>query len=322
MLERCLFCRSGFRPNGQLQYMPVARRLAYDPSRGRLWVICGACGRWSLVPIELRWEVVEELEGLYRQSSLAARSDSIGLFTQGDLRVLRIGNAGPRDEAWWRYGRQFRGRRLVRRPLVIGGIAGATALVAFAGGPVWWGAALSSIPVSFALATEVGRRVKFGSVLWRGHLECPKCGALHDQLPFSQFRRFELVPGGPYGEVALRIPCRKCDRWSLRLEKLEAQHVIQRALARRHFFGAPKKRIQEAFGLIEADGSARDFLLRIATERRRFRDYDAPELAALEMAIGDAAEARVAAMKLDEQKETWAREEELAQIIDGELTPV
>jgi hypothetical protein len=40
------------------------------------------------------------------------------------------------------------------------------------------------------------------------------------------------------------------------------------------------------------------------------------------MAVSDAMEARLAAMTLEEQKATWSKEEELARIIDQELTPV
>ena len=34
---------------------PVGRRLAFDPAKGRLWVVCRSCERWNLTPLEERW---------------------------------------------------------------------------------------------------------------------------------------------------------------------------------------------------------------------------------------------------------------------------
>lgn len=37
MLRRCLFCLQGFGENSIVEAFPGARRMAYDPARGRLW---------------------------------------------------------------------------------------------------------------------------------------------------------------------------------------------------------------------------------------------------------------------------------------------
>ena len=58
----CLVCSTPFEANEELEHAPHAYRLAFDPSRGRLWAICQNCRRWSLMPIEGRWEGLEELE--------------------------------------------------------------------------------------------------------------------------------------------------------------------------------------------------------------------------------------------------------------------
>lgn len=97
-----------FKPNHLLKQFSLARQLAYDPGRGRLWVIFRQCGRWCLVPIESRWEAVEELEAVAERIGLTARTDGIGLVTQQGVRILRVGAGGVRQEAWWRYGREFR----------------------------------------------------------------------------------------------------------------------------------------------------------------------------------------------------------------------
>ena len=69
MYTRCLVCATPFEANDQLEHLPNGRRLAFDPGRGRLWAICRTCRRWSLTPIEERWEALEELEKLTRDKA-------------------------------------------------------------------------------------------------------------------------------------------------------------------------------------------------------------------------------------------------------------
>ena len=64
MYTHCLVCATRFEPNEELEHLPAGRRLAFDPNRGRLWAICPTCKRWSLTPIEERWEALEELDKL------------------------------------------------------------------------------------------------------------------------------------------------------------------------------------------------------------------------------------------------------------------
>ena len=62
MFKRCLFCRREFRKNRSLGHLRLGRRFAFDPVRGRLWVICEECHRWNLYPVEDRGEALYELE--------------------------------------------------------------------------------------------------------------------------------------------------------------------------------------------------------------------------------------------------------------------
>jgi len=62
MYATCLFCHSGLGKNEVVEEFPVGRRLAFDAANGRLWVVCGACGRWNLSPLEERWEAIETCE--------------------------------------------------------------------------------------------------------------------------------------------------------------------------------------------------------------------------------------------------------------------
>ena len=110
MYTSCLFCHSDLGANHQLPTFPVGRRLAYDPKKGRLWVICTQCGRWNLTPLEERWEAIDDSERLFRGTRLRMSTDNIGLARfRGGFELVRVGEALLPEIASWRYG-----TRLVR----------------------------------------------------------------------------------------------------------------------------------------------------------------------------------------------------------------
>ncbi len=108
--------------------MPVGRRFAFDPSAGRLWVICSACARWNLVPFESRLETIDDCERTFRLTRTRFSTDHIGLARlHNGMALVRIGHALRPEFASWRYGRMFRRRRLGLAGLdreVAGGMAG------------------------------------------------------------------------------------------------------------------------------------------------------------------------------------------------------
>lgn len=110
MYTACLFCHSDLGANHFLSTFPVGRRLAFDPKRGRLWVICTRCGRWNLTPLEERWEAIDDAERLFRGTRLRMATDNIGLARfRGGFELVRVGPALLPEIASWRYG-----ARLVR----------------------------------------------------------------------------------------------------------------------------------------------------------------------------------------------------------------
>jgi hypothetical protein len=87
----------------------VGARLAFDPARGRLWVLCQRCGRWNLSPLEDRWEAIEDAERHFHGSLVRVSTDNIGLAEVDDgLTLVRIGRAPGPELATWRYGRLLR----------------------------------------------------------------------------------------------------------------------------------------------------------------------------------------------------------------------
>ena len=112
MYTSCLVCATPFEANEQLEHLPHGQRLAFDPARGRLWAVCRTCRRWSLTPIEDRWEALEELEKLVKDKArLLSKTDNIALLRSGPLEIVRVGKAELTEEAWWRYGRELTSRK-------------------------------------------------------------------------------------------------------------------------------------------------------------------------------------------------------------------
>ena len=146
MYDRCYVCERSLGRNDVLATLSIGRRLAFDPDRGRLWVVCPRCGEWNLTPLEERWEAVEACERLFTAATARASSAHIGLAHTPGLELLRVGSAALRDElANWRYGTRLRRRR--RRTAVLfsaAGVAGGAAI----GGALLGGVATGSLAVA------------------------------------------------------------------------------------------------------------------------------------------------------------------------------
>jgi hypothetical protein len=121
MYSTCLFCHSPLGANDAIEHLPIGRRLAFDPAKGRLWVVCRKCERWNLTPIEERWEAIEECTRAFGGTKLRVSTDNIGLAKLHEgLELVRIGAPQRPELAAWRYGDQFGRRR--RKFLIYAGV--------------------------------------------------------------------------------------------------------------------------------------------------------------------------------------------------------
>jgi hypothetical protein len=157
MYRTCIFCHAPLGANEALENFPVARRVAFDAERGRLWAVCGACERWNLSPIETRWEAIEEAERLYRDTRTRVATEQIGLARVADgTGLVRIGRPLRPEFAAWRYGDQFgrRARRFWTGAGVLGVTGAAAAGLVMASAPVLVGL----IPLAAQLALIAARR--------------------------------------------------------------------------------------------------------------------------------------------------------------------
>jgi len=105
MFSTCLFCHTDLGANDTVAECPVGQRLAFDPKKGRLWVVCTHCGRWNLTPLEERWEPIERCEQLFRDTWQRYTVENVGVArAKSRLELVRIGEALLPEVASWRYG--------------------------------------------------------------------------------------------------------------------------------------------------------------------------------------------------------------------------
>ena len=130
MYAHCLFCHEPLGRNPLVASFPVGATLAFDGEKGRLWVVCPACQRWNLTPLEERWEAIEECERLFRDARLRVSTENVGMARLPEgLDLIRIGQPLRPEMAAWRYGRMLVERRglVMRKGLWLGGAAVAAA---------------------------------------------------------------------------------------------------------------------------------------------------------------------------------------------------
>ncbi len=328
MLARCLSCYQPFEGNTTLERFPLGRRVAYDPVRGRLWVVCGRCRRWTLAPIEERWEALEDLERLVRdRARLRARTDHVALLRAGDIEIVRVGEATQlREESHWRYGRELKARR--RRAERIEGAGEAMDLVLtgvlMIGGLLLWPLAPIDPELDSDKWLRWARRRRFGRRAWAGDLACERCGQPLPPALFEDRPALVLEASGE-GLPRLRRRCAACSgdaHSGVLLDGPTSRHVLRRMLAYENYAGATADTLGDAVGLLEQAGSPPRFLAQ-AAERQLALGRIPPRLSfALEIAVSGEHERELLQLEVAALELRWREEEALAAIVDGELTPL
>lgn len=334
MYSTCIFCSADLGANRALETFPVGRRVAFDARQGRLWAVCGRCGRWNLAPLEERWEAMEDAERAFRDSRLRVQSENIGLCKLPDgTRLIRVGQAMAGELAAWRYGDQLVRRR---RQYVIGGVVlGAAGLVTVGGlMAVGVGGGLAGF-WSFAVSAWEERQQK--KVIHRLPAALSPTGR---EIPIRRWHvqgaRLGAAEGGG---VALHVPDverakPRTDGWGrlkhrgdseLVLPPDQARTVLNRAMVVVNRKGASRDRVSDAVRLIE-DARTADAYLRDAAQRggvlgkRKGMEKDqlSPVASlALEMALHDEQERQAMEGELSGLEAAWREAEEIASIADA-----
>jgi hypothetical protein len=334
MYSTCLYCGNSLGANGVVEAFPVGRRLAFDQARGRLWVVCRACEKWNLSPLEERWEAIETCERLYRDSPKRISTDQVGLarLTEG-LELVRIGKPERLEFAAWRYGDQFGRRRRKARLLTYGGAL--TGLGLIVAGPLFGGAAIaaySAWETSMWLGYALRRRRRilevrdhdYGQLIVRG----------------GDVKHSRLVPSdGPEGWGLELVSGRKDP---VRLEGEAAGRAAMLVVPHLTPFGGSRRETQSAVDLIDGAGDP-DRYLRWLVHHQRGRErelrtygWDGADAGAravtleyqglvtclaVEMAVNEENERRVVHGELAILEEAWKEAEEVAAIADRLTLP-
>ncbi len=357
MYSSCLFCHRDLGANEQIEAFPVGRRLAFDATKGRLWVVCQHCGRWNLAPLDERWEAIEQCERLFRGTRIRVSTDNIGLAKLRDgTELVRVGEPLRPEFAAWRYTDQIVRRR--RRALVVGAVT-TTGIVASVaglgigfgvGGGAWW---------TYNLLNGIRKRVRNRRIVHRIEQASGPLVLRHGDLWRLEWRppddsspaRLILHPEAPgqNADLGVTYNTRRHLAPAASLEGASAVHLAAVALASLNRTDGSKEEIREAVDWIDVYGNP--FLLdphsvaRDAAERSAYREGQARrrpgrygdldpflhtvplakllpyQRLAFEMAAQEEQERLFLSAHLSVLEHAWKEAEEIAAIADDLLLP-
>ncbi len=117
----------------------------------------------------------------------------------------------------------------------------------------------------------------------------------------------------------------RCDPWMpekvYSIEGVEAENSLRRVLAYQHISGASIGAIKDAAQVIEEAGSVDNFERVVSEQRKSLWGMGQTRSIALEIALNETVERRMMTLELQALEFMWKQEEDLARIIDEELTP-
>jgi hypothetical protein len=336
MFSTCIFCNKPLGTNEAIERFPIGRRLAFDPAKGRLWVVCRQCERWNLSPLDERWEAIEEAERIYRDTRTRVSTDNIGLAKLRDgTTLVRVGEPQRPEFAAWRYGDQF-GRRRTRAMLLAGGGMAAV------GGLYIGGAAAGG-----AMGGFTWMFMQFGKAIIHGSGESVVAKIRTEDHGLIHVRRRHLGEStftrADDGQLALDL---RFKNGQARFTGPEAERIASIVVPKVNRFGGNKKTVADAVAHIEHLGSSEAFLGHVAdvspfmvvsmtsgvsprkakSRQSNFIKYGlfslaAPYRLALEMALHEEAERRAMEGELQELERAWRDAEEIAAIADNMFVP-
>ncbi len=344
MYTTCLFCNSDLGKNEVIEDFPVGRRLAFDPAKGRLWVVCRRCERWNLTPLEERWEAIEACEREFRGTTLRVSTDEIGLARLREgLELVRIGAPQRPEMAAWRYGDQFGRRRRRYYTYLAGGVAvAATVVVA---GPMLGLIGAGAINPAFNLLNAgrgIYRSRKTISVpIAEGESMRTRLHDLDKVRFLAQGDQFVLrVPvkaGSGLSGLTTSVPWYMFDRGKSETFELQGEAAIRAAgalLPSLNQSGGSANDVQRAVRYLDEAGAVERLYRNIAAtprprgwndlsnqNRTLLKNIPTAARLALEMAAHEDTERRALEGELYLLENAWRDAEEIAGIADDLLVP-
>ncbi len=315
----------------------IGRRLAFDPEKGRFWVICDACGGWNLAPLDERWEVIDECEALFQKTPVRVSTENISLAVVfGRLDLIRIGRPPRKEMAIWRYADRLMGRR--RTAYLQKGARAADSLAMVAGSGGFGGllgvglASVTAAPVMVPVGIAAGI---IGGELWEG------LGPLRIERILGRIVARVKIDRIDYSYVRtghvpeMRIVGDEAD-WTLELPHSvgwrayrgsHAIHVLGMMLPIANGFGASRKQVLAAVRELEQVEDARSYFglaARRAHETgladKGLGSYPRAVRLALEMAAHEETEREALEGRVKWLERRWREAERVAEIADSLFT--
>ena len=324
MLRHCLYCGRSLSREGVLESLRAGARIAFDSGHRRVWTICDRCHGWSLWPVDERAAALERLERIADRARLLYQTENVALLEANGRGLIQVGRPQLPEEAWWRYGRELRRRyaSYKSRASLVG--ARAYAAVSYLGANMGIQRITGDFHLEEDLYAGVMRWRRFGRTAWSGRAPCPSCRSVLLKLFFFRTKYLILLPGEEH-ELAIGLPCTRCDPWTNekvhRLEGPAAERVLRRVLSYQNIKGASEEELTDAVHTVEAAGSARSLVRKLTSDCTPLYELDPSSTLALEISVNDNAERRQLAWEGAAAEAEWRQAEELASIIDKELQP-
>ena len=322
MYKTCMFCTRPLGSNEVIEHFPVGRRLAFDETQGRLWVICRRCLRWNLTPLEERWEAIEECERIFRDTPVRASTKNIGIARHpGGLDLVRIGKARRREFAAWRYVQRFKRRLIIDTskgvPWTLAGIGVHVGVLSPYSGVMLVGAGAY---YAWHFLRTVGRVSVGGGV---GE-DAPGEAGRVVRFRYKDLRSLRLLPddGEPGFAVEVHKPKRRA-----RFDGEEARRVGAAVISGFNAGGGYRTQVEHAVEQIESSGHPNRFVsdtARLGIQWGRagyIRSLPHHTRLALEMALHEERERRALEGELWVLEQAWKEAEEIASISDSLLLP-
>ena len=287
-------------------------KLAYDPEKGRLWNVCPGCSKWTLTPMDSRWETLEACEEAVRRTGKSILSTPhLSLISVGDGELIRVGRPGRPEFVGWRYGPTlvearpspgFWARLLSRLPAPpVGGYDPYKGFEGAVRSQPWLA---SPFLEKASVLTYLFSQVPLAK-------DCPSCRRPLALNPWD-FQAIAFLPS--HGLPELLASCALC-RTEVPISLSEARPTLRMGLGLVTPRDSVEKVAEQAARELDGLGGATSFLNTLASGRLVLGDLDLPRRAGLIISLDEMAE--VAALEAE-----WRLAEELAAIMDSELTRV
>lgn len=308
----CVFCDHALSERAPEPPPGPGERWAYDPWKGRLWLVCPRCGRWSPIPLELRWEVLETLEGLVRATGRTLLASSqLSLVEVGPGQVVRIGEPARGEFVGWRYGRRLPALGPVKKGLVQRLLTSLPAAPLGGYNPYGLG---SGLPPDAWIASPFLDRASALTMAFTTVPFAPACPSCHRSLllhpwDFQAVRVVETV-----GMPRLEARCALCARL-VTLTIDEARPALRLGLAVVTNRAELAVGAEDAARILDEVGGCDAFVSALARQGASIGELPPLERVAVVIVLDEQAE-------IEALEAEWREAEEIAAIMDGELSAV